>query len=142
MAVVMVAMGGYGSWLGWQLRNPEASIELKKKARTNLERFFFLARVRLSLFCCSRKQKRAQLVPGSPSLRGPAAFLPPPRPSTPNAQTRRFVFILFFIQQARDLHPKLLGGVLFFFALGASGGVLSLVMQARAVWASSFNFSL
>ena len=32
---------------------------------------------------------------------------------------------------AKDMHPKLAGGMFVFFALGAVGGMLSLVMQAR-----------
>ena len=37
------------------------------------------------------------------------------------------------IDKAKDLHPKLLGGAFVFFALGATGGMLSLIMQASAL---------
>uniref|UniRef100_A0A061S7Q6 Uncharacterized protein n=2 Tax=Tetraselmis sp. GSL018 TaxID=582737 RepID=A0A061S7Q6_9CHLO len=65
MTVVLFAMGGYGSWLGWQIRvgDDEATIE-----------------------------------------------------------------------KAVDLHPKLMVGMGFFFALGASGGMLSLLMQGKPIF--------
>lgn len=37
------------------------------------------------------------------------------------------------IAKAKDLHPKLLGGAFFFFALGASGGMMSLLMQGKPI---------
>jgi hypothetical protein len=37
------------------------------------------------------------------------------------------------LEKARDLHPKLAAGALVFFALGASGGVLSLLMQGKPI---------
>jgi hypothetical protein len=37
------------------------------------------------------------------------------------------------IAKAKDLHPKLLGGALVFFALGASGGLLALIMQGKPI---------
>jgi hypothetical protein len=37
------------------------------------------------------------------------------------------------LEKARDLHPKLAAGATFFFFLGASGGVLSLLMQGKPV---------
>ena len=35
--------------------------------------------------------------------------------------------------QAKDLHPKLLGGMFFFFALGATGGILSLLTAGKPI---------
>lgn len=35
--------------------------------------------------------------------------------------------------KAKDLHPKLLGGMFFFFALGATGGVTSLLTSDRPI---------
>jgi len=40
------------------------------------------------------------------------------------------------IGKAKDLHPKLLGGAFIFFALGASGGMLSLIMQGKPILSS------
>ncbi|KAI8476330.1 MAG: hypothetical protein J3K34DRAFT_401945 [Monoraphidium minutum] len=64
MAVVLLAMGGYGSWLGWQIRLSDDGD---------------------------------------------------------------------LVAKAKDLHPKLLGGAFVFFALGASGGMLSLIMQGKPI---------
>lgn len=36
--------------------------------------------------------------------------------------------------KAKDLHPKLLGGMFFFFALGATGGVTSLLTSDRPIF--------
>ena len=69
MAVVLLAMGGYGSgWLGWQIR-----------------------------LGGSAEAKRA----------------------------------------ARSLHPKLAIGMTVFFALGAVGGMMSLIMQGQHIFSSS-----
>ncbi|XP_057548348.1 uncharacterized protein LOC130826780 [Amaranthus tricolor] len=38
--------------------------------------------------------------------------------------------------KAKDLHPKLLGGMFFFFALGATGGVTSLLTSDRPIFES------
>ncbi|KAL9239333.1 hypothetical protein vseg_013668 [Gypsophila vaccaria] len=38
--------------------------------------------------------------------------------------------------KAKDLHPKLLGGMFFFFALGATGGVTSLLTSGRPIFES------
>jgi hypothetical protein len=35
------------------------------------------------------------------------------------------------IKKAQDLHPKLALGMAFFFALGAVGGMMSMIMQVR-----------
>ncbi|CAN6461386.1 unnamed protein product [Victoria cruziana] len=35
--------------------------------------------------------------------------------------------------KAKDLHPKLLGGMFFFFALGATGGITSLLTSDRPI---------
>lgn len=64
MAVVLFAMGGYGSYLGWQIRLSD-NVEVKAKAK--------------------------------------------------------------------DLHPKLLGGMFFFFALGATGGITSLLTSDKPI---------
>lgn len=64
MAVVLFAMGGYGTYLGFRIR---FSDDLEEKAK------------------------------------------------------------------AKDLHPKLLGGMFFFFALGATGGVTSLLTSDRPI---------
>jgi hypothetical protein len=37
------------------------------------------------------------------------------------------------LAKARDMHPKLAAGATFFFFLGASGGVLSLLMQGKPI---------
>ncbi|KAB1201473.1 hypothetical protein CJ030_MR0G003375 [Morella rubra] len=37
---------------------------------------------------------------------------------------------------AKDLHPKLLGGMFFFFALGATGGVISLLTSDKPIFES------
>eukprot|EP00250_Pteridium_aquilinum_P004256 c14482_g1_i1 orf=128-961(+) len=67
MAVVLFAMGGYGSYLGWQIR---LSDDMEAKAK------------------------------------------------------------------AKDLHPKLLGGMFFFFSLGATGGILSLLTCGKPIFES------
>lgn len=67
MAVVLFAMGGYGSYLGWQIR---LSDDMAVKAK------------------------------------------------------------------AKDLHPKLLGGMFFFFSLGATGGILSLLTSGKPIFES------
>lgn len=41
------------------------------------------------------------------------------------------------LQKARDLHPKLSGGMAFFFALGSLGGMMSLLMQEQNIFSSS-----
>ncbi|XP_057871332.1 uncharacterized protein LOC131077797 isoform X2 [Cryptomeria japonica] len=64
MAVVLFAMGGYGSYLGWQIRLSD-DVEVKAKAK--------------------------------------------------------------------DLHPKLLAGMFFFFALGATGGITSLLTSDKSI---------
>ncbi|XP_068640652.1 uncharacterized protein [Aristolochia californica] len=38
--------------------------------------------------------------------------------------------------KAKDLHPKLLGGMFFFFALGATGGITSLLTQDKPIFES------
>ncbi|KAF9665071.1 hypothetical protein SADUNF_Sadunf16G0084000 [Salix dunnii] len=38
--------------------------------------------------------------------------------------------------EAKDLHPKLLGGMFFFFALGATGGVTSLLTSDKTIFES------
>ncbi|GER54287.1 phosphotransferases [Striga asiatica] len=38
--------------------------------------------------------------------------------------------------KAKDLHPKLLGGMFFFFALGATGGVISLLTSDKPIFES------
>ncbi|XVF76386.1 hypothetical protein PTKIN_Ptkin13bG0262500 [Pterospermum kingtungense] len=38
--------------------------------------------------------------------------------------------------QAKDLHPKLLGGMFFFFALGATGGITSLLTSDKPIFES------
>ncbi|KAL1549398.1 hypothetical protein AAHA92_17509 [Salvia divinorum] len=38
--------------------------------------------------------------------------------------------------KAKDLHPKLLGGMFFFFALGATGGITSLLTSDRHIFES------
>ncbi|KAK9124159.1 hypothetical protein Sjap_013761 [Stephania japonica] len=38
--------------------------------------------------------------------------------------------------KAKDLHPKLLGGMFFFFALGATGGITSLLTSDRPIFES------
>ncbi|MBA0824157.1 hypothetical protein Goarm_020839 [Gossypium armourianum] len=38
--------------------------------------------------------------------------------------------------KAKDLHPKLLGGMFFFFALGATGGVTSLLTSDKPIFES------
>ncbi|TYK07320.1 uncharacterized protein E5676_scaffold202G00350 [Cucumis melo var. makuwa] len=37
---------------------------------------------------------------------------------------------------AKDLHPKLLGGMFFFFALGATGGIISLLTSDKPIFES------
>lgn len=39
--------------------------------------------------------------------------------------------------KARDLHPKLAVGMTIFFALGALGGIMSLIMQGKPIFSSS-----
>lgn len=36
--------------------------------------------------------------------------------------------------KAKDLHPKLLGGMFFFFALGATGGVTALLTSGKPIF--------
>ncbi|KAF3441817.1 hypothetical protein FNV43_RR15732 [Rhamnella rubrinervis] len=38
--------------------------------------------------------------------------------------------------KAKDLHPKLLGGMFFFFALGATGGITSLLTSGKPIFES------
>jgi len=40
------------------------------------------------------------------------------------------------IEKAKDMHPKLAGGMTFFFALGALGGMMSLLMQGKDIMSS------
>uniref|UniRef100_A0A383W485 Cytochrome b561 domain-containing protein n=1 Tax=Tetradesmus obliquus TaxID=3088 RepID=A0A383W485_TETOB len=68
MAVVLLAMGGYGSYLGWQIRTSDDGDMIAK---------------------------------------------------------------------AKELHPKLSLGMFFFFALGATGGMMSLIMQGKPIFESS-----
>ncbi|MEW5313641.1 MAG: hypothetical protein WDW38_005193 [Sanguina aurantia] len=77
MAVVLLAMGGYGSaYLGWQIRNTRTAEAPSEEAMTLMDK-------------------------------------------------------------AKELHPKLAGGMFVFFAAGAAGGVLSEVMQGRPILESS-----
>lgn len=39
--------------------------------------------------------------------------------------------------KARDLHPKLAIGMTTFFALGAVGGIMSLIMQGKPIFSRS-----
>jgi len=39
---------------------------------------------------------------------------------------------------AKDLHPKLLAGMFFFFALGATGGVTALLTSDKPIFERSF----
>lgn len=41
------------------------------------------------------------------------------------------------VAEASDMHPKLMGGMTFFFALGAIGGLLSLTMQGKPLFESA-----
>ena len=41
------------------------------------------------------------------------------------------------LKKARDMHPKLAGGMAFFFALGSMGGMMSLLMQEQDIFHSS-----
>jgi hypothetical protein len=36
--------------------------------------------------------------------------------------------------KAKDLHPKLLGGMFFFFAAGATGGVTALLTSGKPIF--------
>ncbi|KAJ9507615.1 hypothetical protein QJQ45_019204, partial [Haematococcus lacustris] len=45
------------------------------------------------------------------------------------------------LQTAKDMHPKLAAGMTFFFAAGAAGGVLSLMMQGRPIFESGHAVS-
>lgn len=40
--------------------------------------------------------------------------------------------------QAKDLHPKLLAGMFFFFALGATGGITALLTSDKPIFERSF----
>ena len=40
---------------------------------------------------------------------------------------------------AKDLHPKLLAGMFFFFALGATGGIISLLTSDKPIFERYFN---
>ena len=41
------------------------------------------------------------------------------------------------VAEASDMHPKLMGGMTFFFAIGAIGGLLSLTMQGKPLFESA-----
>jgi hypothetical protein len=41
---------------------------------------------------------------------------------------------------AKNLHPKLLGGMFFFFALGATGGITSLLTSDKPIFERYFNY--
>mmetsp|Transcript_39588 Transcript_39588/g.88056 ORF Transcript_39588/g.88056 Transcript_39588/m.88056 type:complete len:212 (-) Transcript_39588:422-1057(-) len=41
------------------------------------------------------------------------------------------------VAKAKDMHPKLAAGMTFFFALGASGGMMSLLMQGKPIFESA-----
>lgn len=46
--------------------------------------------------------------------------------------------------KARDLHPKLATGMTIFFALGALGGIMSLIMQGKPIfsrWAHTHDLA-
>ncbi|KAL6760888.1 hypothetical protein V8C86DRAFT_1008922 [Haematococcus lacustris] len=45
------------------------------------------------------------------------------------------------LQTAKEMHPKLAAGMTFFFAAGAAGGVLSLMMQGRPIFESGHAVS-
>jgi hypothetical protein len=38
------------------------------------------------------------------------------------------------LAKAKDMHPKLAGGMFVFFALGAIGGMMSLLMQDKPIF--------
>jgi hypothetical protein len=40
------------------------------------------------------------------------------------------------LAKAKDMHPKLAAGMTFFFALGAMGGMMSLLMQGKPIFES------
>jgi len=69
MAIVLLAIGGYGSYLGWQLRNPDADQEV--------------------------------------------------------------------LELAAEKHPQLMGLMFFFFAVGASGGLLAEIMGGKPILTSA-----
>eukprot|EP00976_Prorocentrum_cordatum_P031268 636283-Prorocentrum_minimum.AAC.1 len=88
MAVVLLAMGGYGSFLGWQIRLGGNDVKLAEDLHPKVRRF--------------------ELDGIVPSL----IYTPPG--------------LLL-----------LMGGMTFFFTLGALGGVLSMAMQGQPVFSSS-----
>ena len=106
MAVVLLAMGGYGAlYLGWQIRLAD-NVEMRRKVGIDL--LSDSPTLRLS---------------DSPTLRHsdpPTLRLSDPLTLAPRA---------LLVRQAMDLHPKLAGGMSIFFLLGSMGGMMSLLMQ-------------
>ena len=122
MAVVLGAMGFYGAgYLGWAIR----CVDVKGCAV-----FFFACVPLLLLFVVAAAAAARVLFLSAPqtasSLTPRLAHPPPPPARPPHASTSDDGDL---VGKAKELHPKLSAGMFIFFALGASGGMLSLLMQ-------------
>ena len=106
MAVVLLAMGGYGALtLGWQIRTTSDSVS---------------------------DSASALLLPNSTLLLTNSSL--------------EYHFPLPWqcqevLAKAKDMHPKLAGGMFVFFALGAIGGMMSLLMQDKPIFESPHVWS-